>query len=366
MHTFHMPESPIARAVLTVVHDVARPELLNHSVRTYWHARRIAEEQGELREVSEDLLFAATMLHEMGATARAPGRERFEIEGADIAAGALLALGVDEADAQHVWDAIALHTSAGLADRRGPLPRIVRAGILADFRPATGAARQFQNDLHAAWPRMDLEIALVDNIIGRARSSAALPRYGFGGVLFHERTAHGITGMEAAARARGWCCDSSLRAADASADGTHECVCSSGHDGAHTPTMTRPDQSLPVHARAERPFDETVTPVFRREIPNIAGRTLVAEIVTYPPGGASPVHRHAASAFIFAFVLSGAIRSQVDEQQPRTYHAGESFYEDPGSHHLVSENASTTDAASMLAVFILDSNEDSLTIADER
>jgi hypothetical protein len=204
MRTFHLPASPIARAVLTVAHDVAQPELLNHSVRSYWHARRIAEEQGALPGLSDDLLFAATVLHDMGATAKAPGRERFEIEGADIAASTLLAFGVDEADAQRVWDAIALHTSAGLADRRGPLPRIVRAGILADFRLATGAERQFQDDLHAVWPRMDLEIVLVENIIARAQSSAALPRYGFGGVLLHERTAHGITDMEAAARALGW------------------------------------------------------------------------------------------------------------------------------------------------------------------
>jgi quercetin dioxygenase-like cupin family protein len=111
-------------------------------------------------------------------------------------------------------------------------------------------------------------------------------------------------------------------------------------------------------------FDETVREVFRRDIPNIPGRSLVAVMVTYPPGGASPVHRHAPSAFIFAFVLSGAVRSQVGEQRPLTYHPGECFYEDPGSHHLVSENASDTDAASMLAVFIVDPSEDALTVAD--
>jgi quercetin dioxygenase-like cupin family protein len=362
MRTFHLPASPVARAVLTLARDMAPPALLNHSIRTYWHARRIADEEGALPALPDDLLFAATVLHEIGTTAKAPGRERFEIEGADIAAGALLALGADEADAQHVWDAIALHTSAGLADRRSPLARIARAGILADFQLATGAARQFQDDLHTVWPRIDVERVLVDNIIGRAQSSAALPRYGFGGVLLHERTAHGISVMEAAARTLGWCCEPSLRGAYASANGTHERAYPSGHDSAHTQPMTRQDHT-PTDG-AERAFDETVTPVFRREIPNIAGRSLVAEIVTYPPGGASPVHRHAPSAFIFAFVLSGAIRSQVDGQQPHTYQAGETFYEDPGSHHLVSENASTTDAASMLAVFILDSSDDSLTVAD--
>ena len=80
-----------------------------------------------------------------------------------------------------------------------------------------------------------------------------------------------------------------------------------------------------------------------REIPNIDGRIMVAAVVTYPPGGKSPVHRHAPSAFIYAYVLSGAIRSQVNEGPAQTYQVGEGFFEEPGSHHWVSENASATD-----------------------
>jgi quercetin dioxygenase-like cupin family protein len=111
-------------------------------------------------------------------------------------------------------------------------------------------------------------------------------------------------------------------------------------------------------------FDETVTPVFRREIPNIDGRIMVAAVVTYPPGGKSPAHRHAPSAFVYAYVLSGAIRSQVDELSAQTYRVGEGFFEEPGSHHCVSENASATEPASMLAIFIVDPKESELTVAD--
>jgi quercetin dioxygenase-like cupin family protein len=112
-------------------------------------------------------------------------------------------------------------------------------------------------------------------------------------------------------------------------------------------------------------FDETVTPVFQRAIPNIPGRTMVAVVVTYPPGGKSPVHRHAPSAFIYAHVLSGAIRSQVGDEPAKIYQAGEGFHEDPGSHHTVSENASATEPASMLAVFVVDPKDDPLTKADQ-
>ena len=63
----------------------------------------------------------------------------------------------------------------------------------------------------------------------------------------------------------------------------------------------------------EPDLHETVTPVFQHAIPNVPGRSMVAVVVSYPPGAKSGVHRHAPSAFIYAYVLSGAIRSQVDD-----------------------------------------------------
>jgi quercetin dioxygenase-like cupin family protein len=88
-------------------------------------------------------------------------------------------------------------------------------------------------------------------------------------------------------------------------------------------------------------------------LPNDPGKNLTAVLVTYPPGGKSGKHHHAGS--VFAYVISGAIRSQVSGQGPvRVYKAGESFFEPPGSEHLVSENASATEPASLLAVFVAD------------
>ena len=90
---------------------------------------------------------------------------------------------------------------------------------------------------------------------------------------------------------------------------------------------------------------ETVKPVFQRAIPNIQGKNLVAVVVNYPPGAKSPAHHHAKSAFIYAYVLTGAIRSVVGTEPAKVYQAGESFHEDPGTHHRVSENASETNPA---------------------
>ena len=74
-----------------------------------------------------------------------------------------------------------------------------------------------------------------------------------------------------------------------------------------------------------------------------------------------PGHTHAKSAFIYATVLEGAIRSQVNDGPMRTYQAGESFSELPGDRHSVSANASDTEPAKLLAVVVVDTNETELT-----
>lgn len=106
---------------------------------------------------------------------------------------------------------------------------------------------------------------------------------------------------------------------------------------------------------------ETVTPHLEHAIPNIPGKSLVAFVVDYAPGGASPAHLHSNSAFIFAYVVSGAIESQVNDGPKRVYRAGESWYENPGSRHNVSRNASATEPAKLLAVFVVDTGDKALT-----
>jgi len=107
----------------------------------------------------------------------------------------------------------------------------------------------------------------------------------------------------------------------------------------------------------------TVQQVFD-EPTNIAGKSMMSVRVNYPPGTKSVAHHHAKSAFIMAYVISGAIRSQVEGEPVRVYHAGETWKEDPGAHHVVSENASDTDPAELLAVFLVDTGDKVLTSDD--
>ena len=97
---------------------------------------------------------------------------------------------------------------------------------------------------------------------------------------------------------------------------------------------------------------------------NVPGKSLEAVTVSYPPGAKSEAHHHAPSAFIMAYVISGAIRSQVEGESARVYHAGETWTEAPGAHHTISENASATEHAELLAVFLLDTGDGPLTTDD--
>jgi quercetin dioxygenase-like cupin family protein len=121
-----------------------------------------------------------------------------------------------------------------------------------------------------------------------------------------------------------------------------------------------------ANATGHAQVGEEVKTVFEHAIPNIPGKSLVAQVVSYAPGGKSVSHRHAGSAFIYARVLSGAVRSQVNDEPVKVYQVGESWYEVPGSHHKVSENASDREPASLLAVIVVDSSDKPLTTPDKR
>ena len=116
-----------------------------------------------------------------------------------------------------------------------------------------------------------------------------------------------------------------------------------------------------VLADAPKPKNAKVTLVYQHELPNVAGKSIKGVLVEYGPGGYSPGHTHAKSAFIYATVLEGAIRSQVNDGPVTTYKAGQSFSELPGDRHVVSANASETEPAKLLAVFVVDTNETELT-----
>jgi len=108
-----------------------------------------------------------------------------------------------------------------------------------------------------------------------------------------------------------------------------------------------------------------VTQIFDRELPNVPGKSMRAVLVEYGPGASSPSHRHPPSAFIYATVLEGEIRSKVNDNPEHVYKAGEAWTEVPGDHHKVSANASATKPARLLAIFVVDTADNEIVIPDK-
>jgi quercetin dioxygenase-like cupin family protein len=121
---------------------------------------------------------------------------------------------------------------------------------------------------------------------------------------------------------------------------------------------------LTVHAAETPPAAPLakIAIVFDQALPNVPGKSMKGVLVEYGPGGSSPAHIHAPSAFIYATVLEGAIRSQVNDGPAKVFRKGENFSERPGDRHAVSANASDTEPAKLLAVFVVDTADKDLTM----
>lgn len=113
-------------------------------------------------------------------------------------------------------------------------------------------------------------------------------------------------------------------------------------------------------AAADKSHNANVTVVFDHKLPNVPGKSMRGVLVEYGPGGYNPSHMHPKSAFIYATVIEGSIKSQVNGGEVKVYKTGENWMEVPGDHHQVSANASETKPAKLLAVFVVDTVETKL------
>ena len=97
---------------------------------------------------------------------------------------------------------------------------------------------------------------------------------------------------------------------------------------------------------------DVVEPISSHALPNVPGKRVTVVRVFYGPGGFTPPHYHSGS--VTAYVTKGEIRSQLGGGPVETFKVGQSFFEPPGSTHLVSANASSTEPAELIAIFVAD------------
>jgi hypothetical protein len=201
-------DTPIARAAIGLAQSTESPAVFHHSVRSYLFGELLAAHDG-LRpgpDYDSETLFLGCVLHDLGAGTAAPGKARFEVEGADLAAALLTEQGCERVVVDAVWEAIALHTSFGIVERRGPICYLVNGGVGMDF----GRNVDFIDDetataIHARHPRLSMVTSVMDAIVAQAeRSPEAAPPYTFPGELLRERRADGISVLERAASLSRW------------------------------------------------------------------------------------------------------------------------------------------------------------------
>ena len=121
--------------------------------------------------------------------------------------------------------------------------------------------------------------------------------------------------------------------------------CSAPEQPAHAQKLTA--------AEATQQPSETLEPLLQQALPNVEGKTFTSAVVDFPPGARAKPHRHG-TAFVYAYVLHGTVRSGLEGESARTYHQGQNWVEKPGAHHVLTENTSRTEPARLLVVFVSD------------
>ncbi|MFD0633686.1 HD domain-containing protein [Catenulispora yoronensis] len=154
------PDTPAARQACEYVRAHVSEPTANHSFRSYLFGMLIADHEG-IRpgpDFEPELLFLACVLHDLGTSPLAPGRQRFELDGADLAAELLTGHGFAAREVDLVWEAIALHSTPAIPERRGPIAALTRRGVGMDFGRAAEIVTEAQaTEIHAhfrgcAWP----------------------------------------------------------------------------------------------------------------------------------------------------------------------------------------------------------------------
>jgi HD superfamily phosphodiesterase len=169
-----VPETPVCLKAFEYAQSQLPLTILHHSLRVFiyadWLAKREARNWGH-DEKLRDMMFIACICHDLGATHHHDGEQRFEVEGADAAKEFALSQSISEVQAHDIWTAVAIHTSPHIAERIHPLARLVRLGVLIDFRKATRddlEANEYVKEIEEKIPRMDIEKVLADAVVEQA------------------------------------------------------------------------------------------------------------------------------------------------------------------------------------------------------
>lgn len=156
-----VPESEVVRKAASLVERVHSKQLMHHVHRSWWFAELLGTKRG-LR-YDREVVYLAALLHDLGLTAEFSADQRFEVDGADAARHFLLTNNYSTSKAELVWDAIALHSSGGIADRKQPEIALVYMGAHVDVfgLRLEEITPSFVDDVLALYPRIGFKAAFA-------------------------------------------------------------------------------------------------------------------------------------------------------------------------------------------------------------
>jgi hypothetical protein len=155
------PDTSICIAAMELARDHSPPFLFNHVMRSFAFGRAA----GALRGASydEEMFFLGAVLHDLGLVDRFIGEDRFEIDGADAAADFLSRRGYSDRKIAVIWDAIALHSTPGIPQRKQPEIALVQlgAGIDVGAVPRSLVTAETVDIILSEYPRLGYKTAML-------------------------------------------------------------------------------------------------------------------------------------------------------------------------------------------------------------
>ena len=171
MHSIDIliPDSEICQKATRLVAEVSSKPLCNHCLRTFFFGALLG--QRDRLKYDHELLYLGAVLHDLGLTEPFDGEQRFEVDGADAARAFVVEHGLPEEKAEIVWDAIALHTSIGIAARKRPEIALVHLGAGADVAGMRLAdiAPETVEQVIDAYPRLDFNHAMMELLVSQVK-----------------------------------------------------------------------------------------------------------------------------------------------------------------------------------------------------
>ncbi|ACX67502.1 HD domain-containing protein [Paenibacillus sp. FSL H8-0457] len=149
-----IPDSTLAKAAAELLREHGNDLLWNHSHRVYLFGALMGKRNNVKYDL--ELLYISALFHDLGLTKHYSSPDkRFEVDGANAARDFLRSYGVPEESARLVWDAVALHTTIGIAQYKEPEVALINSGVSYDVVGENFDAftEDVRNQVTLAYPR---------------------------------------------------------------------------------------------------------------------------------------------------------------------------------------------------------------------